>query len=378
MKATGATAFMYYFTQNTIGRWDLVSSHPSGWIDEWSSSLNPTAFHPTWFFKGAIYFGNANSVGSIYDLNGVITTSYSTTPGGLPLPADMVVTALNDDSNYLIIGLTKGSSSASGDQQSDTRIYFWDTISPKFNYEWQIPEYSIQGIQKFRDGFIAWGKTSMWYFNSSTKPTRINGGAINGPGSSVMSSDIYQDGVIWADGEGTFNTYGKMIPQAPDALFKTFVNNDTNNARYVNAQANFAKIYVGYGGGTSFGFYDLTGAGSTIAGAGAGGTPIDTIYMDLGDEINVVKADVWLAEPLAAGDPSDSLTVTYKTDEASSEGTFTSNVAFNTYGTAKRIELYPTNPPISDQLKLLFYFTAGNVKIKKIDLYGEPILRFPE
>ncbi len=377
-KALGAASFMYYFAQSTIGRWDLTSSHPSGWIDEWSSSINTSAFHPTWLFKGAIYFGNGNAIGSIYDLNGVVSTSYSTIPGGLPLPADMIVTCLNDDSNYLVIGATKGSAGTSFFEQSDTRVFFWDTISPKFNYEWQIPEYNISGIQKFRDGFIAWGNESMWYFSVSLKPTRINGGSIPCPSAAAQSSDIFQDGVIWAavGDNAYFATYGKMVPQAPDAYFQTFTasTNDSNSSRYINTQARFGRIYVGYNAGSSFGFYDLTG-GNTTTMVSSSFAP-DTVYIDLQDEMSVTKADVWLAEPLAAGDPSDFLTLYYKTDEASGVQTF-GTVSYNQTPGAKRVEVYPTTSFITDQIKFIFSFDAGNVKIKKIDLYGEPILRYP-
>lgn len=366
-QASDATdKYLYYFRQNKIGRWDFDG--PTGtFIDDWDTGLTVTSHHPNHSFKGAVYFGNGNGVGKIYSVSGFGATTTTTTANGAlnSIPADFRVLCLEDDGDNLIIGATKNR----GDNtlQADTRIYFWDTLSQNWNKEWIFPDYSINSIVKFENGFLAFGGRGVYYFNFSTKPQKIKTlGTANTPSYGYQqAADIYNEAAIWGGGSSYISTYGKIVQEAPRAYLQPFGEFAATQS-YIEANTKVARIYVGTNT-PSFHYLATTSGGGTTT------TVPETVYLPFGTEVKLEQIEVLLATPLASG---DSLTLSAQADEATTAINFTTLAYDSTEPNPrrKRYHLYADGGIISTQVKLFFNFSGGNIKIKELNLYGTPIL----
>lgn len=354
--------FLYYFRTTKIGRWDFDG--PTGlFVDDWDTGLASTPYHPTIFFKGDVYFGNLNAIGKIYS---VLGSGASTASTSLLFPADFTTTCLSDDGNYLIAGITKNL----GDNtlRADTRIIFWDTVSQNFNKEWYLPDYSINALVPFEGGHIAFCGRGIWYFGIANKPVKlfnVNTAAAV-PYGYPSVADSLNDAVIWGGGDDFLSTYGKVTPDMERRYFQPF-KGLTGSPTFVEATTRIDRVFVGTST-PKFYYYELSGSGSTTT------TVPETIFIDLKGEHHIQKIDLMLAEPLAVG---DSFTLQTQTDEDATAVDW-ATIAYDATMAAnephkKRYELLKDGGVISNQLKLLFNFYAGNVKIKNLDVYGERI-----
>lgn len=364
-KPTSGTEYLYYWQKTQIGKWDLTSAYngspaPS-WTDNWATGLQSTVNHPKHTFLGDVYFGNNEYIGKLY------TTSYeggyvsTTSLTALDFPSDFTVMCLNDDGYNLVIGIQKNIYSIS--LRSQVKVLFWDTLpgtlSP--NKEWTIPDYNINSIQRFRDGFIAICSRGIYYFNYDTKPKLIN--VLTGNYRSIISrpeaADVYNDAILWG-GAGQVNSYGKFVNSVPDAFFTPF-GKLTADVTLVKSNIKVNKIFVA---NQTSGFYSFTLSDS---GATTSSHP-QTTYFDLGTETQLTRIDLLLGEPVAS---TDSFTLQVQGDA--------DNAAFD-YGTIsgsnadqlgkKKISLF--KQMITNQIKLKLQYNGGNIKIKNIIGYGKP------
>lgn len=370
-QSTDGSKYLYYFRDTKIGRWDFDG--PSGtFVDDWDTGLTSnisggtSAYHPTHQFKGSVWFGNENAIGRIYSVSGSGATTATTT---FLFPADFRVTCIDDDGDYLIAGITKNK--GENTLASDTRVLFLDPVSLSQTYvkEWTINDFSINSLTKFENGLMAHCGQGIYYFNISSKPSKIK--SLGVPEATRYgfnnSSDNYNETVIWGGGSDFISIYGKLLPEAQRAYLQPF-GGLTGSPIYIEANTKTSRIYVGTASPKFYYYVTSTGGGTTT-------TVPETIYLDFGQEIHLQKIDFLLAEPLAGGDPGDHLTLQIKTDEDNVAQTWaTLDYDSNEINPRrKRYETFLDGGIISNQFKLLLNFTAGNIKIKEINLYGEPI-----
>lgn len=345
------TEFLYYWQTTQIGRWDLTSSHPSGWVDNQFTGLESTTYHPTHFFQGDVYYGNKSFIGKIYSNEGVATNNLI----ALDFPADFITTCLSDDGTYLIAGISKDLGSLT--LQGTTKVVFWDTISLSPTKEWVIPDFGINALKRFGNGHLAFCGRGLWYFSFDTKPTKIR---TLGTSNSIAygypnAVDILNDAALWG-GDALVASFGKFAPEASNAYLEP-IKLPSGTVIFVNSSARVNRVYIGT---TEPKFYTHTlsdGGGTTT-------TFPETVYLDLGDEVNITRMDILLGEPLATG---DRFTLRTQTDEDNSASDYGS-LSFDTDGAKRKIKLFKELK--ANQLKLLFNFETGNVKIKAIKGYG--------
>jgi len=364
-KPKNGTEYLYYWQYTQIGRWDLAGSHPTGWTDNYIASsgsigqstyIQSTAYHPTHVFGGDLYYGNKSSIGALLDDNagGVIHDSIV-----LEFPGDYVTLDLDDDGTYLVAAITKNITSRT--LQSDTRIIFWDTYSPTWNREWVIPDYALSAIAKFGNGFIAVCGRGIWYFSFYSKPKKIRSlsSSYVPPFGSPQAVDTLGDAIMWG-GTANINSYGKITPE-DDNVYRTPLAGTTANSAitFLDTSTRLARVYAGTAGNKLFYYTTATGGGT--------GYSAKTVYIPLNGNYEVDRIDFLLGEPLSG---SDVLTVQVQGDEDTAASDWaTLSVANN-----EAVKFVSTFGNFTtDQLKLILTFTAGNVKIKQIDVYGKRV-----
>lgn len=360
--------YLYYFRDTKIGRWDFDG--PTGtFFDDWDTGLTSNigggsfGYHPTHQFKGSVWFGNENAIGRIYSVLGSGATTATTT---FLFPADFRVTCIEDDGDYLVVGITKNK----GDNTlaTDTRVLFLDPVSLSQTYikEWVLNDFTINALTKFENGLMAHCGQGIFYFNASSKPTKIKSLSTSEATRYAFSNsaDLYNEAAIWGGGSDFISTYGKILSEAPRAYLQPF-GELTGSPVYIEANTRTNRIYVGTAQ-PKFYYYTMTSGGGTTT------TVPETIYLDFGQEVHIQKVDFLLAEPLAVG---DHLTLQMQTDEDNAAVTWATLDYDATIPdlARKRWETFKDGGIISTQIKLLFNFTAGNIKIKEVNLYGNPI-----
>jgi hypothetical protein len=341
--------YLYYFRTTKIGRWDFDG--PSGeFIDDWATGLTNTTQHPTHFFMGNVYFGNGDAIGMIYSITGFGATVNSTV---LTFPLDFRCTCIDDDGNFLVAGITKNKGSLI--MRAVNKVIFWDTISARHNKEWLINDYTITAIKKFGNGHIAFGGRGMWYFDFNTKPQKIL--PVLGPRYGFPNAvDIVDNGIFFGGGEDSVGFYGKMIPNSSNAYFRPIFNFE-NDAVFIDSKSTVNTVYFATVDPALY-HWNMAGSGGTTT------TYPETVYIDLNDEVYLTRMDILLGEPLATGDRFTLQTQSDEDTVATDYGSF----EYDIHGAVKKIRL---NKEIrANQLKLLFNFQTGNVKIKSIKGYG--------
>lgn len=352
------TEYLYYWQQGQIGRWDLAGTYATGWTDNWVTGLNSTSYHPTRTFLDAVFYGNLNYIGKIYD-DGTATTAHNGTV--LDLPKDYTVTCLADDGQFLVIGATKNKGDAT--LYAETRILFWDTNSSSWQKEYKLDDPSINAIGKQGNALFAITSRGVYSFNFATEPTMIR----------QLST---QEGVSYGYPEAVDNisealifgndltTYGKLHPTYKNGWAKPFFgldqtggNNNTVSMLFSNAR--FGYLLVGQTTPTLWYFNTTTN--------GAPSKQWDTIYFDLGQTWRIQQLDFIIPNGLASGD-AVSVSVT-----GTSGSTACTAVSYANHGAVYRVKTTPTQSVETDMLQLNLTMTGGVPAIARIDVWGTPV-----
>lgn len=359
-KPFGGTELLYYWQKTQIGTWDISGTYPTGWTDNAYTSLQSTDYHRPHMFGGKIYYTNLDRIGRLSD-NGSGGVTHNSNV--LSFPSDFVSTCLNDDGNYLVIGITKNK----GDNllRAETRILFWDgNTTTTWNKEWVIPDYNIISIVRFGNGFLAVCGRGLYYFDFNTRPQKIRIiSSVHAPGyGKAQAADTFGDAILLGGGIGNISTFGKLIEEDKTVFRVPFAGDASYDISWVAPNVKVNRLYFA-NTNSKFYYIILSDKGSTSI------TP-ETVYIPLGAKYSIKRLDFALGDDLASGDVCG---VSLKKDETSSDVAFP-NISFTNHGALpdpKTIKLMATQSIITDQVKLKFNFSAGNVKIKSITAYGE-------
>lgn len=371
----GGTRYIYYAREDAIGRWDLSGSYPTGWNDTYIQSAGTLAiagiqttkirnFHQ---FVGNLYWTNKDRIGAIIDTGagGSLTTA-NVDSNVLDLPSTLTAVDIDDDGFYLVIAATENTISGNTITDTINKIYFWDTAGNSWQREWSIETGYIAGIKRVGSIMYALCADGLYAFSFNTPPTLIvplgTNDAPSVTGGEVPTSHILDErnGVLyWCAAGGHICAYGSPLPGLSPRFYKPY-DTLTGIPRFFMWSGR-TKIYTASDGATeTFGFILPLSSGNT-------GVSAETIYLPLGQKFNILKMEVILGEPLASG---DSLNIDVKSDEDTSASDW-GTVSFASLG-AKRTAMLP-NRFTAENLQLIFNFNGGNVKIKKIVGYGEPV-----
>lgn len=349
--AAGGAEKVYYIQKTQIGQWDISGTYPTGWSDNWATGLQSTTIHQRHRFGDRVYITDKDRISMVYDNAGTPTLSLNV----LDFPTGYINTCINDDGNYLVAAITRNQ----GDNSlyADTKVVFWDTYSPSWNMEYSIPDPCIISMQRVGSSIIATGAYGLWVFSLSSPPRnlrRMLGSAYGYPN----STGLLGDAIIW--GVSTYiNSYGKMAPNVPNAFFRPFAGYDSANKTLIMTLAKIRLFLVGTAGNKLY---------STSLVAGGGAAAPETIFFDLGAEYQIGYIEVVFGTPLASGD-----SVSFALNDGQSSVTWGSS-SFTLDGALKKKRITADNDisVIAEELSITISYIAGNVKIKKITVYGTP------
>lgn len=359
----GGTRYLYYWQKTQIGIWNLVGTYPTGWTDNSIAAIHTTGsvIHPVHHLFGNLYYGNVDSVGSISDSGSGSSVS---NPIALDIQGDFIVTTLCDDGNFLVVGATTNTIAGNLQIHTLNKIFFWDTNSSTWQREWEIETAFIASIQKIGSTLFALCAEGLYAFNFSTPPTLIvplsnaDGPATVGGVSPTHQIACVKDGVVyWLSSGGDVCAYGSPIPGLAPRFFKPYKAYSTVPS-HISVAGKFQFFIAGQS--AKFGSLQTSSSGNTSLSA-------KTIYIPLARKYQIHRLEIYLGEPLVSG---DSLNIDVQADEdttASDWGT----VSFTAHGAVRTVML--SGNYTAENLRIVFNFNGGNVKIKKVCVYGDPI-----
>ncbi len=351
-QSRGATAeYLYYWQTTQIGRYGDLNGTPTA-TDAWVTGLQDTSYHPTHKMWDEIYYGNKDRIGQIKD-DGAGGQTHSANV--IDFESNMLVTALDDDGQFLVVGLSTN--------QGDNNIYghslvrFWKINSSSWSYEWAIPEANIIAIKRVGTAMYALCPYGLYIFNRSTAPRLVRSFKDNAPFGMHNALSSLGDSVVNGTGaNATLGFYGRILPDVPTAYHELY-SGGSGAVTLVDATIKNNRVFVGTNTPKLY-RYDISTGGAT-------GTA-ETVYIALRERYDISRIEVILGEPLASG---DSLNIDVQSDE-DNVATDWGTISFALHGAKKRIALEKKKDNV-DNLKLIFNFNAGNVKIKQVNIYGD-------
>lgn len=368
----GGTILCYYWQKTQIGTYDITgNNHPASadthWKDDVYTGLTSTANHPVHQFVGNVYYGNDAYVGALLD-NGAGGITHSTNV--LDFPFRLKVTAISDDGTYLVVAVTENS--AGNNTFAHNRIVFWDTYSAQWTREWEIKDPFIWALKKMGNVVYAFGQYGIYEvsFGGVKKVlSRLVGFGTMGDlnlGYGANRATVFNGSALMFATDTTIDTFGKLAPDVANAYFKPFkIPASVGTPTFISADLDVGRVYVATDGPKLYS-YDLNGATRGT------GVNMQTVYVPLGDKYQIERVDVVFGEPLVTG---DSMSIQLKADE---DGVATPVTALTaTYasdGAIKRKKVRVTGFVAEDQLSIVVNFVGGAAKIKKIEVWGEPII----
>jgi hypothetical protein len=301
-QSRGATAeYVYYWQKTQIGRYGDLNGTPTD-TPAYLTGLQDTPYHPTHKMFDEIYYGNKDRIGRIKDDGaGSITHSANV----LDFESNKLVTCLEDDGDFLVMGLTENQ----GDNSiySKTVVRFWDKTSSSWNKEWNIPDVNIIALKRIGSTLYAVCPRGVYAFNRFSAPQKVK--QINSTYSPTFGHSnavgVLGQSLMWGAGSnGTVNLYGSTLAGVPVAYHQPFSGAGTGSTTLIADDTRFMRVLVGTDEPKLY-RYVLTSGGATSLSA-------ETIYIPLNERYDIKEIEFIFGEPLATG---DSLNVDVQTDE---------------------------------------------------------------
>lgn len=346
---------LYYAQTTQIGQ--VTETTPpfdsaSTWDDDWSgaASLQDYAYHPMHLFSDKVWVADKDRIDSI---SGATPTFNSAV---LNVPSDYRILALENDGKYLIIGMTQNL----GDNimMGRTKILFWDTYSDSWNKEWTIPDSNIVCLKTIGNWIYAICGRGIYRFNYETAPQKLFPilTSSNSPDyGRCWGVDNLSDMLIWAGSQ--LQTYGPPLPGYPSAYFTPFAG-FTGDVISISGQGRLGYIFVSTSSNKLYYIEYLEG--------GATSKTATTNFIPLGKKYKIEAIKIMTANVLATG---DSLNIDVNNDSNSSAVDW-GTVSYAAYGAIRQVTLISANPLDAEDLQLVFNFNGGNVKIRKVEVWG--------
>lgn len=364
-----ASPYLYFAQRTQIGRWDLSGTYPTGWNDNYIGSggaiatadMQSTDIRPFHQFLGNIFFGNKDYIGVISDQG---TTTPFADPKALDLPSNLTVTTISDDGYYLVFGAT--SNTISGNTQVNTlnKIFFWDTSANSWQKEYTLDVAWIGSIKRVGDVMYAVTSGGIYAFAFGLRPTLVlplsNADTLSRTAGVSPTNDltaVRNNVLFWLSGKPDVCAFGSPIPGLGNRFYRPFQSVGTVPT-YLAYPDKFRMILAG----ATAKFAELN-----TASTGGTGKTAETIYIPLGRKWDINRIEIITGEPLASG---DDVSIKLQSDEDTTETEF-GDFTFALHG-AKRSHLMVGSYE-AENLKIIVSFDGGNVKVKKINVYAEPV-----
>jgi hypothetical protein len=357
LKHSNGAEYFYYFETDQLGRMgDLTSTHASSIYDTgWQS----TKYHGAHKFQDRVYACNGRYIASLYDDGAGGLTINKT---ALDFESSFRANCVSDDGFYLVAGITTNLST-DNIVHGTTKIVFWDTVSSSWTREWTINDASIYAIENTPQGLFAVTSRGVFAFSFNSPPEQLTPylGTADVPDPLYPANyavDTLGAGLAFGGADGAISTFGKVRPDTPNVYMKPFTG-FTDAVTMVLTTANTSLAFVGTAGSNLYSVTYSDTPQTSVSG--------ETVYIDLQRWYQVGRIVIEFAEPLASG---DSLNIDVQTD-VDTAATDWGTASYSSNGAVAVKELYGSKQ--ARHLKLIVNFNGGAVKIKNIDVWGDPI-----
>lgn len=369
-KPVGGTQYLYFWQKQQIGVWDLTSSHPTGWnddgpADDLTGMANITS-HPVHPFLDRVYFGNDTKVGALLD-NGA--SSYSFSLNVLDIKATERIFAVADDTTHLVIAATENINA--DNRFAVNTIYFWDTYSSSWNREYTIRDPFIWALKRIGRSVFAFGQYGIYEVTYDAGPRKLLSRLIGfgttadlTSGFGASRAGVYNQSALMFATDTSIDTFGPLSPDLPAAYYKSFkVPSAVGTPSLIDTLFDVGRVYLGVDGGKIYG-YDFNATTRET------GVSAQTIYFPLRAKTKIERIDIVFGEPLISG---DAMSLQLKKDEDTAVSPTTALTAtYAADGAIRRKSVRVLDFVSEDQLSIVLNWTTGEVKIKKVEIYGKP------
>jgi len=350
---------LFYAQTTQIGMCTETGTKPfdtsSGWDNDWSGAnkLNDSVYHPMYPFGGRIFVGDDNELHDISGgINPVFTQNVMTS-----LEADYRILCFSDDGFNLVIGVTQNLGDVS--IMGRSKVCFWNTFDDYYSKEWFIPEPHISSIKKMGGWNYAITSGGIYKFSYGSPPVKVVEGVDCLYGQHAACDVLEGTQLLVGRRTNYISSYGSPLPGYPKAVFNPFTG--WAAAQGVHLLATTAKRGTIY-----FGTNDSKLYRQDVVTGGATGLSATTNFISLREKTKIEQIKIILGTDLASG---DSLRVDINSDSGDAPTVF-GTASFADHGAVRRITLHSTFDVEDVQLK--FNFNAGNVKIKRVEVFGTP------
>lgn len=352
---------LYYWNAAKIGRTTDFSSFSDSAISPLGIGSNIPAPHV--FLDQLYFFANVGQYVSR------LTDDTTVEDQVLDFDTSYFGTAISDDGVNLVVALSSNTQGA--DVFGACLILFWDTFSSSWQRDYLIRDPFIWALKRIGSTLYAFGQYGIYEvsFGGGVKKvlSRLIGFGTTEDltsGFGAYRADVYnQDALIFGT-DTTIDTFGSLDSSIPPAYYKHFkVPSAVGTPSCVFANFAVGSVYVATDGDKLY-RYDFDGATRET------GVSFQTVYIPFKEPTQVHRIDVIFGELLASGDAFD---IDTKVDEDTSAVDFGS-ATFTSDGAIRRKEMHPDKGvQVNNQLSIVGNFTAGAAKIKRIEIFGQPL-----
>ena len=345
-----------YYSQNAqLGAANNPESYPPAWTDAFAAFTNSLVDHPMHVFQGELFVGDGNLVGSTLG-----TGEY--TGAKLTLPPDVRIIDIDDDGYYLVIACARKGTTGGLLTRIETKVFYWDTDSPNWNFEWSVNEGEVTSISKTNRGRVMrlFTGSGQYLFTYASSPELFTPGStssfapfgVTDLQPSIGGVGFWKGQEAWTS-NGRFWTYGQIAPKLPK-IFAQPISLSGIKAFFVDG---FANIFAS---ATDNKFYRLS-TGNT-------NPVIETNLIDLGAPVDIKAIKLFVGDLLSA---STSVQVQITGEDT---GTATLDETFNSTnsGIVNRVFTRKTAVLKAEYVRLLITINGG-ANVRKVELWGDPI-----
>lgn len=341
-----------YTRNSTLGR----ATNPDGdgptFTDDYKQLSDSRADHPLHVFQGNLYGGDGDII--------FLEEASGYTEAKLTLPSDYVVVDIDDDGYYLVIAMVKKGGSLL--TSLDSKVVFWDTVSPNFNVEWTIPGGAITALTKTQRARVlrVFTGVAAFDFSFSGAPEALV------PGSTSSHSSFHTNDLIPAiGGTGQFRaqdawaandklwTYGK-VSAISDRRFYSPIFLSGIKAFYADA---FDRVFASSSDNK---LYKIASGSYTPAN-------LETARIELKQPMYIKAIKLFLVDAISSG--SIQIQITNENfGSAVVDETFNSTNS----GSTNRVLWRNIGPLAAQDLRIIVNLINGQ-SFRSMELWGDPI-----
>ncbi len=346
---------VYYSTNTNLGKMTDINGAIPTLNGTFATFTNTISQHPLHSFAGSLWCGDYDHI----DKNDGTTHTNNV----LDLENDYTIVDIDDDGYYLVVAAIKEAAGGTA-SKSINKIFFWDMVSPSWNYEWEITEGTLTSISKSGGGreLVAFTGAGLYQFSISNSPSPIIQGSGNNLQSPILESDLqpipgavsfWRGGLVWRCSNGVM-LLGKVLSHLPKIIIIP-ISSSTLLSFYVGG---FNNIYWSAGN-------------NLYVGSGFGNATLITGTVDLPQPYHIQKLKLLLGSVFGT---NDYVQVSIFNDKATAPSSAQREFSSTNDGIVKRSFIGNVDV-IANYffVSIVFGGAVNGIQFRKLEIYGEPI-----